>query len=69
MSLLGQLLKHQCCFCGQSIALTRVEPVVLLLTRDDGESQDLFCHLARLRACLDPDIPLLPELDNDAPAV
>ena len=63
MSLFSRLLRFQCCFCAESIASSDTDPVVLRIELDDGSSQDLYCHAACLRMCVDPNIGLISDLD------
>lgn len=56
-----------CCFCGETIAQDRVEPLVLSVMSwrvvaeapDDFTSQNFTCHYACLRERVVPEAPML----------
>ena len=50
--------QYQCSFCGEPIAATPLEPLVLTLQLPDGGTQGLYAHRVCLRSALDASVPL-----------
>lgn len=50
--------KMQCCFCGEEIARIAPDPVRLQVAGEEGETQELYCHLAHLKRAMHPSVPL-----------
>jgi hypothetical protein len=56
-----------CCFCGKSIESSHIDPCSMnvLINWDKSQneqySQDFYCHIACLKKCLVPMVPLYIE--------
>lgn len=61
----------QCCFCGNSIAVVRDDPVAIQISvqSESEESQQLWTHALCLRRVVRRDVPLLPSLPHGLSAL
>lgn len=48
----------QCCFCGKEVESNKVDPVSLIISLEDGGSQELWTHANCLREHLHESVPL-----------
>jgi len=55
----------QCCFCGESVAPTDLEPVEIHVTFKDESSQVLWAHVDCCGDRLHPSVPWLSTEDRE----
>jgi hypothetical protein len=65
-------LKYQCCFCGQGISESAVDPCAIVLVGNwqspepEQAEQQFFCHVACFKKAMWPNVPVeIEELVSD----
>ena len=53
-------IKDPCCFCGESISQTEIEPCRLTVETSKGKWQIWYCHADCFKKCLQEDPMLVP---------
>jgi hypothetical protein len=59
------VLEYQCCFCGEKIENTELQPIEVLLSGPDGSSQTVWLHVDCLESRLHKSIPWLSLEDRE----
>lgn len=50
--------QYTCCFCGELIAPTEIDPVLVTIALEDDAEQDLHCHWHCLKTRVHPSVGL-----------